>query len=76
MTALLIKNLPSALHKRLRQQAHAHHRSMNREIIAILEQELMARPAAKPPPPLIPLDKPVDGGWVTRIIRDARDGKQ
>ena len=75
MSALLIKNLPPALHERLRRRAAEHHRSMNREVIAILEKEM----APSPPPELPPLVKgkaQVDGHWIAQIIRDARDGKR
>ena len=76
MSALLIKNMPPPLHERLRQRAISHHRSMNGEVIAILEQELDRPIAAKLPPPVIGLDKPVSGEWIVQIIRDARDGKR
>jgi len=76
MSALLIKNMPPPLHERLRQHAVSHHRSMNREVIAILEQELARPKAADVPPPLIGLDRPVSGEWIVQIIRDARDGKR
>ena len=75
MSALLIKNMPPPLHERLRQRAAAHHRSMNREVIAILERELERTAAAELPPPVKSL-KPVDHEWIVQTIRDARDGKR
>ena len=75
MAALLIKNLPRVLHERLRRRAAEHHRSMNREVIAILEKEIGAPEAPELPPPVKGM-KPVDGEWVVQIIRDARDGKR
>lgn len=76
MSALLIKNMPPGLHERLRRAAAEHHRSMNREAIAILEREL-EKPARKElPPPVVGLDKPVSGEYIARIIRNARDGKR
>ena len=75
MSALLIKNMPPPLHQRLRQRAAAHHRSMNREVIAILERELERPAAAELPPPVKTL-KPIDQAWVVQVIRDARDGKR
>lgn len=73
MSAFLVKDLPPVLHDRLRQEAERHHRSMNREVIAILEKELGgARPMALPPP--VKLKKPVDPQWIADIIREARDG--
>ena len=38
MATLSIKNIPDPLLKRLKRQAAAHHRSLNLEIIAYLEQ--------------------------------------
>lgn len=73
MKALLIKNIPPPLHDRLRQRAAAHHRSMNREVIAILEQELERPKPAEEPPPVVQLDRPVSGEWIVQIIRDGRD---
>jgi plasmid stability protein len=75
MPALLIKNMPPLLHERLRQRAAAHHRSMNREVIAILEREL-ERPAVSELPPPIKTLKPISGEEIVQIIRDARDGKR
>ena len=74
MSALLIKNLPPPLHERLRRRAAAHHRSMNREVIAILERELDRPTAAEQPPAVIGLERPISGEWVVQVIRDARDG--
>ena len=75
MSALLIKNMPAPLHDRLRQRAAAHHRSMNREVIAILEVEL-ATPVTTPlPAPVKPL-KQINSEWTVQIVRDARDGRR
>lgn len=75
MSAVIVRDLPPALHRRLKAEAARHHRSMNGEIIAILEKELERAPAAELPPPVKSL-KPVDGEWIVRIIREARDGKR
>jgi len=75
MSALLIKNMPPPLHERLRQRAAVHHRSMNREVIAILERELERPSVTELPPPVKPI-KPISGEWTVQIIRDARDGKR
>jgi plasmid stability protein len=40
MPALVIKNLPAELHRRLKEDAAQHHRSMTQQAIAILEQGL------------------------------------
>ncbi len=41
MSSLLIKNLPEELHKKLKEQAQKHRRSMMQEAITILEQNLL-----------------------------------
>jgi hypothetical protein len=40
MTSLLIKNMPESLHKRLKDKAKEHRRSMTQETITILEESL------------------------------------
>ncbi|MFO1524289.1 MAG: Arc family DNA-binding protein [Kiritimatiellia bacterium] len=56
----MIKNLPEALHDRLRQRAEKHHRSMNGEVLAILESEL-AGPGTAALPPAVKGLRAVDG---------------
>ncbi len=74
MSALLIKNMPPPLHERLRQRATVHHRSMNREVISILERELDLPAARELPPPVKGL-KEVDHQFIVDIIRRARDSR-
>ncbi len=75
MSALLIKNIPPLLHERLRRRAVVHHRSMNREVIAILERELDRTATMELPPPVKTL-KPINHEEIVQMIRDARDGKR
>ena len=42
MSAVVVRDLPLVRHQRLKQEAERHHRSMNREIIAILELDFIA----------------------------------
>ena len=75
MAGLLIKDFPPELHRRLREEAVRHHRSMTRQALALLEQALTApaRDAADLlPDPLKPL-KPVAPGDVVAVIRKSRD---
>lgn len=45
MPALVIKDLPAEIHRRLKDEATRHHRSMTQQAIVILEQGLhRARP--------------------------------
>ena len=37
MASVLIKNLPDGLHQRLKLRARRHHRSLNKELIALIE---------------------------------------
>jgi plasmid stability protein len=51
MPALLIKDVPPHLHSRLRKEAPRNHRSMNRHVLAILEQALESEPSRELPAP-------------------------
>lgn len=46
MPSLTLKNVPASLHRALKNQAKAHHRSLNKEVIATLQAttEKSARP--------------------------------
>ena len=74
MAALMIKSIPEEIHRKLKEEARIHHRSMNRHVIAILEEKLggALNPALPAP---VKLKKPIKGDWVTRAIRGIRDGK-
>jgi plasmid stability protein len=52
MPGFVIKQLPEELHRKLKEQATRHHRSMTKEVLALLEQALGASarqaPAAAP----------------------------
>jgi len=74
MSAVVVRDLPTALHQRLKVEAARHHRSMNREIIAILEREMGGPVPVELPTPVKPL-VPVDGRWIAESIRKARDSR-
>jgi plasmid stability protein len=61
MPGLLIKHLPAELHKRLRESAFRHRRSMTQQALTLLEDGLArTEPPAELPPPLagrIPLTR-------------------
>ena len=40
MKSLSIKNVPEAVHRRLKQRASRHHRSLNGELLALIEEAL------------------------------------
>ncbi len=75
MPGLLLKDFPPELHRRLKEEAARHHRSMTRQALALLEQALTtpAKNAAELlPDPLKPA-KPVKSGDVVAVIRKSRD---
>ena len=52
MPGFVIKDLPDELHRKLKEQAARHHRSMTKEVLAVLEQALVAKvPSHEAPPP-------------------------
>jgi plasmid stability protein len=75
MPAVIVRDMPVEMHRRLKSAALQNHRSMNREVIAILEKELGKNRAAVLPQP-VKLRKPVDPQWIANIIREARDSNQ
>ena len=52
MPGFVIKDLPPKLHRKLKQQAARHHRSMTKEVLALLDRVLSEedRPNEIPPP--------------------------
>ena len=74
MPAFLVKNLPPVLHERLRQEATRHHRSMNREVIAILEKELGGIVQTDVPCPVVP-SRPLTAAWVRETTRQMRESR-
>lgn len=72
MPAFLVKDLPPVLHERLKQEATRHHRSMNREVISILEKELGDITPVDVPCPTVP-SKPLTAEWVRETTRKMRD---
>ena len=43
MPSITVKNIPDEIYDKVREQAQAHHRSINSEIIACLEQTVQAK---------------------------------
>jgi len=75
MSGLLIKDFPPELHRKLKEEAARHHRSMTRQALALLEQALSApakNAAELLPKPLKPA-KPVTMNNVVATIREGRD---
>lgn len=75
MSALVIKDLPPALHARLKERAQQNHRSLTKEALALLEQGVLAPPVAatRQAPPLPPLVKLPGGPLTLEAIEAAID---
>lgn len=78
MPTLVVKNLPQPLHERLKAQAQEHHRSMTKEVVALIEQGLLAPRSTRAParqlPPLVRLSTgPVTTEWIEAAIAEGRD---
>ena len=65
MSSLLIKNIPENLREKLKEQAEIHHRSMNKEIVVILEEALKNPGIGKLPPPVKLNFRPTTA-WITK----------
>ena len=72
MPGLLIKDLPPHVHRKLKKQAKAHHRSMTREALAILEISLSREQAPYVPPPPVKGAVPITQKWLDKAIREGR----
>jgi len=71
MPSLLIKNISEELREKLKQQAEIHHRSMNKQVVSILEQALM-KPGIGPLPTPVKLKfRPTDA-WINKAKRWGR----
>jgi plasmid stability protein len=70
MASLLIKNIPETLHKKLKEEAKIHRRSMIQEVITILEQSLLATHQKTHDP--IQGKKPITQEILTKAIREGR----
>jgi hypothetical protein len=73
MASLVIKDMPSDMHKRLQSEAKRNRRSMTQQALVLLEQGLRVPVPIKFGEPVKPL-KPISGEEVIRIIRRGRDG--
>jgi len=68
MASVLIKNLPDELHRALKQRAERHHRSLNKELISIIETAIH-RPERGELPEPIQLRKPL----TQQMLDEARE---
>jgi plasmid stability protein len=74
MAALVIKQLPDRLHRRLKEEAARNRRSMTQQALAILERALAESRGSvgeEPPPPL-ELKVRHDHKWIYAAVRRGR----
>jgi plasmid stability protein len=70
MASILIKDIPADLHDRLRQAAQRDRRSLNKEVIALLDEAL--KPPSAELPPLIRGTFPLTPDWLEQAISEGR----
>jgi plasmid stability protein len=71
MASILIKDVPLALHERLREAAARDHRSVNKEIIALLEVALDRSASVLPPP--LQAGFRLNSDWLERAVAEGRE---
>ena len=71
MASVLIKNLPDELHQKLKVRAQRHHRSLNKELIALIENALESRSVEDLPEP-VKLRKPLTQDMLDRARKEGR----
>jgi plasmid stability protein len=72
MAQILVKGIPSKLHRDLKARAQRNRRSMNQEVLTILEQSLQRVQAITVPKPMKPL-KPITDDEIIRAVREGRE---
>lgn len=72
MAALVIRNLPEELHAKLKARAVRHHRSMNREAIALLEEALSENGGVREVPPPYQGNFPLSGDFIDDAKKKGR----
>lgn len=73
MSSLVIKGLPQDLHRKLKEQAARHHRSMTREAIALLERGLALDEEVREPPAPYKGKFPLTEALINHAKREGRE---
>ena len=71
MASVLIRNLPDELHRQLKRRARRHDRSLNQEVIALIEIALDNRPVQALPAP-VELRKPLTQDMLDQARQEGR----
>jgi len=72
MPSLILRDLPEEVHKRLRDRAQRHHRSMTKEAVSILERELVAAGPVRLPP-VVSAAQQIPADVIDRAIEEGRE---
>ncbi len=72
MPSLILRDLSDEVHKRLRDRAQRHHRSMTKEAVSILERELLAAGPVKLPP-VVHAAQPVPSHLIDQAIEEGQE---
>jgi hypothetical protein len=73
MAALVLKNVPKYLHRRLKEEADRNRRSMTQQAMIALERGLGVVPPVKLPRKAIPTLKPLTASMIRNAIREGRE---
>ena len=71
MSSLLIKNIPENLLEKLKEQAELNHRSLDKQVLFILEKALI-KSLIGPLPPPFKTRKRLTAVWVSKAIKWGR----
>jgi plasmid stability protein len=71
MPTLVIRDLSPEIHRLLKERAKEHHRSVNKEVITILEDSVT--PSRQTLPPLVKGAFPVTQDWLDEARRTGRE---
>ena len=72
MPAIVLKDVPADLHRRLRDQAERNRRSMSQELLTIMERALLPlRPLAPAKP--VKTKRPFTNAWLQKAMREGRE---
>ena len=72
MPAILLKDVPPALHRRLKQQAATQRRSLQQEAMLAIERGLIAPSASSRPPTPVKTRIPLTEAWLRAAKHQGR----
>lgn len=72
MPGLLIKNVPAALHNKLKKDAERNHRSLTKHALALLEEAVSGHPKPRLPTPYRG-KTPLSQRMLSKALREGRE---